>query len=174
LYEVDVGLRSNEGEQGNHLMAFADINNDKYTDIITVNDVKTSFTVHIFDSVKKMFLYQKTFKPNDCTITNLAVGRSIDKIRLFLTCTLAVGTTAVKIFDKGKSMEFQELSKSITIETGSQPFIADFNGDLLEDIMYTNTNGTLMIAFQKRNPDEFYLKDFESAMISTDETEGCL
>lgn len=30
-------------------MAFSDINNDKYTDIISINDAKTTFTVHIFD-----------------------------------------------------------------------------------------------------------------------------
>jgi hypothetical protein len=56
LYEVDVGLRSMEGEYGNHLMAFSDINNDKYTDIITINEAKTTFTVHIFDVLRNMFL----------------------------------------------------------------------------------------------------------------------
>jgi hypothetical protein len=38
-------------------MTFADVNNDKYTDIITINDGKTIFTVHIFDPAKKMFIY---------------------------------------------------------------------------------------------------------------------
>ena len=38
LYEVDVGLRSAEGDLGTHLMTFGDINNDRYTDIITIND----------------------------------------------------------------------------------------------------------------------------------------
>lgn len=57
LYEVDVGLRSVEGDIGNQLMAFSDINNDKYTDIITVNDAKTTFTVHIFDVQRNMFLF---------------------------------------------------------------------------------------------------------------------
>lgn len=105
MYEVDVGLRSVEGDYGNHLMAFADINNDKYTDIITVNEGKTTFTVHIFDVFRNMFLLQKTFRPSDCTkITNIAVGRSIDKLRLFITCKqTGNGTsTVVKFFDKGK------------------------------------------------------------------------
>ena len=60
---MDVGLR-NGSEDGNILMAFADLNNDKYTDIVTINDSKTSFTAHIYDSAKKMFAYQKTVKPN--------------------------------------------------------------------------------------------------------------
>lgn len=31
-------------------MAFADINNDKFTDIITTNLARTHFTVHLFDN----------------------------------------------------------------------------------------------------------------------------
>lgn len=49
------------------------------------------------------------------------------------------------------------------------------NGDYLEDVMYTDAiNHQLMVAFQKRNPNEFMIKDFESSMMSLDETEGCL
>lgn len=76
-----------EGETGNHLMAFTDINNDKYTDIITVNEEKSLFTVHLFDTLHNMFVLQKSFRPSDCSkITNIAVGRSVDKLRLFVTC----------------------------------------------------------------------------------------
>jgi hypothetical protein len=68
-------------------MAFADMNIDKYTDIITTNDARTTFTVHIFDPQRNMFLYQKTFRPTDCNkINNIAVGRSVDTLRLFITC----------------------------------------------------------------------------------------
>lgn len=116
---MDVGLRSSEGEQGNHLMAFADLNNDKYTDIVSVSDAKTSFTVHLFEPMKKMFLYQKTFKMTDCKITNIVVGRSIEKVRLFVTCEQSNQQTVVKIFDKGKGLEFYEYSKTIPIEAGS-------------------------------------------------------
>jgi len=35
----------------------------------------------------------------------------------------------------------------IPIETGSQPFIGDLNGDYLEDIIYTDVNHELKIAF---------------------------
>jgi hypothetical protein len=31
-----------------------------------------------------------------------------------------------------------------------------------------------MIAFQMRNPEELYLRDFESSLNVMDETEGCL
>jgi hypothetical protein len=93
------------------LSTFADINNDRYTDIITINEAKTTFTVHIFEPPKKMFVFQKTYKPSDCTeITNIAVGRSADKLRVYVTCqtlntgaqttTTALGSTVIKIFDK--------------------------------------------------------------------------
>jgi hypothetical protein len=38
LYEVDVGLKSQDEKDGSYPMVFADINNDRYTDIITIND----------------------------------------------------------------------------------------------------------------------------------------
>lgn len=59
LYEVDVGLKppTEGGETGNNLMVFADLNSDKYTDIISVSDSKATFTVHLYDPFKKMFAY---------------------------------------------------------------------------------------------------------------------
>lgn len=46
----------------------------------------------------------------------------------------------------------------------------------MEDILYTEASAPykLKIAFQTRNPEEFLTKDFESSMLVTDETEGCL
>lgn len=87
---MDVGLRQPLllEEAGTSLMAFADLNNDKYTDIVTVSDSRQSFTVHYFEPLRKMFVYQKTVKPNkDCQkIINVVVGRSVDRLRLFVTC----------------------------------------------------------------------------------------
>ncbi|CDW73884.1 UNKNOWN [Stylonychia lemnae] len=186
LYEVDVGLRAAEGETGSHLQAFADINNDRYTDIITINEAKTVFTVHLYEPAKKMFVYQKSFKPSDCQkITNIAVGRSVDRIRLFITCqTSSISSqststsnhgTVIKLFDKyGKYVDFEEQKMQIPIESGSQPFIADLNGDYLEDIIYTDVNHDIKVAFQKRNPAELFVTDFDQALLVTDETEGCL
>lgn len=78
------------------------MNNDKYTDMITVSDSRSTFTAHFFEPTKKMFLFQKTVKPNNgCSkITNVVVGRSIDLIRVFVTCQNQNGGTMVKFFDK--------------------------------------------------------------------------
>ena len=53
LYNVDIGLgdRSDFG----HLHNFADLNSDKYTDIVTVMPNSNQVQVHTFDSVHKMF-----------------------------------------------------------------------------------------------------------------------
>ena len=108
-------------------MAFADLNSDKYTDIVTVSDSRSSFTVHFFEPLKKMFVYQKTVKPNkDCQkIINLVVGRSVDRLRLFFTCmNLAQGSqpafTNIKIYEKiPKANDFIETSFNLHIEHGS-------------------------------------------------------
>lgn len=101
-------------------MAFADINNDKYTDIITISDDGSSFTVHLFDTLSNLYIHSKTFKPNECSkITNIAVGRSVDKVRLFLTCQTPLSNTIVKFFDKLKTFDFQESPVHILIEYNS-------------------------------------------------------
>lgn len=87
LYNVDVGLKSDPKSPGLNLAAFADLNNDKYTDIITLNDDRTRFTVHIFDSFINQFVTNQTVTPEGCgKITNIFVGRAIDRQRVFITC----------------------------------------------------------------------------------------
>lgn len=49
LYEVDVGLEGNNG----HLMAFADLNSDKYTDIITASG--DTFIINLFNTKTSTF-----------------------------------------------------------------------------------------------------------------------
>lgn len=86
--------------------------------------------------------------------------------------------TNIKIFDKAtRSLEIIELPNFvISIEHGSLPFVSDLNGDFLEDILYSDAEipHKLKIAFQSNNPGEFFIKDFESSMLVTDETQGCL
>lgn len=56
LYEIDVGLNATDASGSGHIMAFADLNSDKYTDIITVNEAGdnglASFNIHLFDTGK--------------------------------------------------------------------------------------------------------------------------
>ena len=56
LYEIDVGLNATDVQGTGHIMAFADLNSDKYTDIITVNEPGknglASFNIHLFDTTR--------------------------------------------------------------------------------------------------------------------------
>jgi hypothetical protein len=159
-------------------MAYEDMNGDKYTDIVTVNDAKTEFTINLFEPTKKMFMFQKTIKPTGCfKIVNVVVGRSTDRIRIFVTCTNPTSTN-IKIYDKAPvSLDIVELPNfALSIEQGSLPFISDLNGDFLEDVLFSDVLAPhkIKVAFQTLNPSEFIIKDFESTMLVTDETEGCL
>jgi hypothetical protein len=81
LYEINVGLNSTDEQGSGHIMAFSDLNSDKYTDIITVNEAGNnglaSFNIHFFDINKQTFQPKLVFTPTDCSnIRNVAVGRS--------------------------------------------------------------------------------------------------
>ena len=57
----------------------------------------------------------------------------------------------------------------------SQPFIADLNGDFLDDILYTDTKQKLQVAYQVKDvKTKFEIMDFASSMLVQDQTEGCL
>ena len=84
LFEVDVGLQNLLDQ---HLIAFADINNDKYTDVITLSADSKSFSVYLFNQRRSRFEFSRVVSPSDCDeITNIAVGRSSTSLRLFVTC----------------------------------------------------------------------------------------
>ena len=52
LFEVDVGLQNLTNQ---HLMVFADMNSDKYTDIITIDSDGKSFSIYLFNKKQAQF-----------------------------------------------------------------------------------------------------------------------
>lgn len=87
LFEVDVGFDKLVNE---HLLAFADVNSDKYTDVLTLSEDGKSFSIHLFNQRKSKFELSRTVQPSDCQqITNVFVGRSSTTMRLFVTCKQA-------------------------------------------------------------------------------------
>ena len=86
------------------------------------------------------------------TIRNIVVGRSTHNMRLFITCTSG-SQTVVKLVDRLNSghsigeddFNFKTLAFTQVIESDSQPFIADLNGDFLEDFMYTESGPSAQI-----------------------------
>lgn len=142
LYEVDIGFSASE--DNGDIMAFGDVDSDKYTDILTVSQHGGSIEIHLFDPFYKKFVHAKTIDVPGCSaIRNIFVGRSSKYLRLFVTCSGGSGTI-VRFIDRvsqGREAGIEDFSwrvdqTVITIQEDSQPFIADINGDFLEDVMY--------------------------------------
>ena len=77
-------------------------------------------------------------------------------MRLFVTCSLG-SSTVLKIVDRTTikvnlvdEYAFTTLPFDLHIETDSQPFVGDLNGDYLDDIMYTEAgaNSQILVALQ--------------------------
>ncbi len=84
LFEVDVGL---EALSNQHLMVFADLNSDRYTDIVTL-EAEQTLSFYLFNTKSFTFDLWTTLTPSNCLkITNVVVGRSRTSQRLFITCS---------------------------------------------------------------------------------------
>ena len=91
LYEVDIGF-SPEGGYGD-ILAFADVDSDKFTDMITLNQAGNAIELHLFDSYYKKFVHSNTISVTGCySIRNIVVGRSATHLRMFVTCEGSAGT----------------------------------------------------------------------------------
>ena len=74
-------------------MAFADVNADKYTDMLTVRDQGSEIQLHLFDPFYKKFVHSGNIEVSGCSsIYNIVVGRSVKHLRLFVTCSGGSGT----------------------------------------------------------------------------------
>ena len=75
LYNVDIGV--GDIYDFGHLHTFADMNADKYTDIVTVMKDSNQVQILTYDAINKMFKPGNSFIVDGCTnIHNVAVGRS--------------------------------------------------------------------------------------------------
>ena len=88
---MDIGFPSSE--DNGDLMAFADVDSDKFTDMITVPQSSNNIELHLFDPFYKKFVHAKTIEVPGCSsIHNIVVGRSSMYLRLFVTCSGGSGT----------------------------------------------------------------------------------
>lgn len=169
LYEIDSGLNPIEEDDPaiGHLMAYADLNSDLYTDIIALGEDSSMLNLFYFNPVHLRFYLGNELKTSDCKqIFNVAVGRSPSHLRIFVTCESNTGNTIVRFYDR-KDEGYSELQTFITIEANSHPFISDLNGDFLDDVMYTDAStGQIKVAFQavKGGAETMIVKDFASAI----------
>lgn len=179
LYEIDSGLNPMDEDAPaiGHLMAYADLNSDLYTDIIALGEEPNTLNLFYFNPSHLRFYLGNELKTSDCSkIFNVAVGRSPSHLRIFVTCEATSGSTIVRFYDR-KDDGYSEQSFFLTLEPNSHPFIADINGDFLEDVMYTDaSSGTIKVAFQavKAKEETFIVQDFSSAIPMAQPEPGCL
>jgi len=154
-------------------MTFADVDSDKFTDIITVNGGEIE--LHLFDNYYKKFVHAHTIDVPGCSqIHNIVVGRSSSYLRLFVTCASGM----VHFVDRESISKEAGLEDFVwvvsetylTIDAGSQPFITDLNGDYLEDIMFNQPGSSdIMIAFQvPGDPSALHVTSFNDALVADD------
>jgi len=103
LYEIDSGLNplDEDDPRMGHLMAYADLNSDMYTDIIALAEDKSMLNLFYFNPVHLRFYLGNELKTSDCSkIINVAVGRSQSHLRIFVTCNSNSGSTIVRFYDR--------------------------------------------------------------------------
>ena len=59
LYNIDIGM--SDIENVGHLQTFADMNSDKYTDMVTTVSGSNEVNIHIYDTITKMFVLWRSF-----------------------------------------------------------------------------------------------------------------
>ena len=59
LYNIDIGM--SDIENVGHLQTFADMNSDKYTDMVTTVSGSNEVHIHIYDTITKMFILWRSF-----------------------------------------------------------------------------------------------------------------
>ena len=76
LYNVDIGV-SDINDFG-HLQTFADMNSDKYTDMVAAVSGTNQVRIHTYDSLTKMFALWRSFAVDGCgVVRGITVGRSL-------------------------------------------------------------------------------------------------
>lgn len=103
LYQVDLGIggERNSADFG-HIMALADVNSDKFTDIVSLDPDGKTVHLNTYDSLRTTFTKWKSFAVPTCeSIHSIAIGRAHQNImRFFITCTGISGKTKIKLVDR--------------------------------------------------------------------------
>ena len=127
------------------IMAIADLNNDKFNDLVTIDSDGSTFTVHYFE--------ESTLTYNNAVSTTLPTGLYVDSIMVMKSPQLYQSLLVVaseksksSLAPKTKMLVYDQIKDSqgtvsyfwkqsnnelndVQIMTGSQPMLVDLNGD---------------------------------------------
>ena len=109
-----------------------DLDNDKANDLITISNDGRSFAPHYFDMDKMTFESSPAHNPDKCEqIKAVYTGKDADAYQDVLLLCQDSSTTAIRVLKQSARGKFEEkISSRLELAYNTQPFFADFNGDL--------------------------------------------
>ena len=132
-------------------MGMGDMDNDKHIDLITTNKNQNSFTVHYFVPATNTYsasqsVFVDKLNPN-AQIASIIPSKEITELQSLYVVywkNFAVDQTlTLKVFQQVRQGLFQEYTTSavngLQMAASTQPFFFDINGDMKQDLMFTNT-----------------------------------
>lgn len=129
------------------IVAVGDMDGDKYTDVITINQERNAFRVFLYNSKSKRFVFGEREFPVDCMIANIQpIKTTPTNGGLLVTCSKPQSVMKVYIYDDDIHDFEEDETKHINIKRGNQPFITDLNGDFYPDILYQDDEA-IKVAF---------------------------
>lgn len=138
--------------EGLILMALGDMDNDKHTDLVTVNSNQDCFTVHYWQTeeqvhkpYKQTCLSEDSVIKHDIKIASIVISKDIKEFQsLYIVYWLdreQSENTKLKVFYQPKRGVFKTYDSKSTVvphslqdllmHTNSQPFFLDINGDMM-------------------------------------------
>lgn len=175
MIPLDLGF--NKFTDAMMIIAVADMNGDKYTDIITINQERSAFRLFLYNINTKTFENGDKEFPTECMISNLQdMKTSRDTSGVLVTCSKPESVMKLYAYDDNLH-DFTEIKTFKTrIKENTNPFIADFNGDFYPDVLFQSDNG-IEIFFssgEKANPYENYIKNLNEFVVSKSEHHKCI
>ena len=149
------------------IVAVADMDGDKFTDIITVNQERSAFRVFLYNSRLKQFVFGEREFPVNCIISNIQTIKTTNENEgLLVTCSKPEPIIKTYKYDDNIH-DFTEIEdKRVRIKRGNQPFIADFDGDFFPDLLYQDDEG-IKLTFQTANPFQHNTYKFDDYVLKS-------
>lgn len=192
VYLGDLNQGTSSTYPGNRLTTLIDLNNDKRTDFVTVDDKGTTIRVYLYDEDDAEFKYQSsTVLPTPCHATSVSFSKSHlasvdisdDGVVEMLVSLVCQSTYKMIVYDQtegtnpdGSSSMFSRMSgiSDMLVLDGSEPLLADLNGDFRTDILFTDPQNVKKVAFMNGN-NVPQIINFEDITVGSSSTyPGCL
>ena len=158
-------------------MALQDMNNDKVTDLITINSDSTAITVYYFDQGTNKYTTTSEFQVTTSgTIQSVVPTKTQNYLQGLMVVVKDNDTTSIQWYTQSEtSWGYKFLPQTtsdlqgLQIMTDTQPIMLDLNGDQIMDIMYQPSTTAhfkdLTVALGTEDPDVYNFSDFFGTFV---------